>query len=225
MKRYNYFAVIWMIAAAAYLLLAFTYSRTPYSEVMWISIGFTLVSYGLAFFLMYLVFGKTLSFTKRFLGLPLHLIGVVYAAIQTVASFVFLFSSFSPRSAFVFQVILLGCCLLIILSTQFVRSHVEHIDWEIEQKRSYLRDLERRVGLLLPIIQDPEIKKYVKTIYDKLKYANPMSPRRAAALESDVSEKIELLEKMAGSDERTKTLELCLKIMRLLDERQSLCRK
>lgn len=225
MKRSYYFALIWIIVAAAYLLFVFTYSVMPYTTVVWISIAFTLFAYGMAFFLMYLVFGKKLSFTKRFLGLPLHMVGVVYAAIQTVVGFVFISSSFSSRSAFVFQAILLGSCMLVVLVTQFLRNNIEHIDQDIKQKRMYLQELERKVAVIQSRTQNIEVKRNIKTIYDKLKYGPPMSPDRAGKLEHEISEKINLLDKIAASNEHEKVIRLCLEINRLLDERQSICRK
>lgn len=226
-KKKNVLALasIYIIWVTVYSIFIFKVLNIPNSLILWVSYFFTIFSYFLSFTLSYLIFIKEISPTNRFLGLPLHQVGIFYAVIQTILSVLFILLPMLPEVvAAIIQITVLAIILILLISTQTLRNYIENIDNGTVSSRNFILGLANDVLTMSKQVEDANLKKQLNLLYEKLRYSDPISNVEISDLDNIIENQIYQLRDFLKTDRIEEVLKCCTDICALIEDRNIKCK-
>ena len=221
MKRNKYFILtILAIMLITYSLLVFTIAGETTTR-LWVCYGFTLLAF------VFLAVVVTIGFSKNtdsFIRLPLPIFGAVYLGIQVVLGCVLMALPLNNTVAVVIQVLPLAVCLILVISSVMTHVRTEAIDRETGRKVFNIRALTEDVQAHIGAVDDPLLRKKLNTLYETIRYSDPMSQPSLVPLEQRIEEQIALLSLHIKNSTGGNISDACETIMQLMDERNRKCR-
>lgn len=226
-KKKNVLALasIYIIWVTVYSIFIFKVLNIPNLLILWVSYFFTIFSYFLSFTLSYLIFIKEISPTNRFLGLPLHQVGIFYAVIQTILSVLFILLPMLPEVvAAIIQITVLAIILILLISTQTLRNYIENIDNDTVSSRNFILGLANDVLTMSKQVEDANLKKQLNLLYEKLRYSDPISNVEISDLDNIIENQIYQLRDFLKTDRIEEVLKCCTDICALIEDRNIKCK-
>lgn len=191
------------------------------NEVYWVSYGFALAAFCVAFVCMYLAFVADTDAKSRFHGFPLARIGVLYGAAQIIASVVVM--SLSKRIPWVIPTLVyalgLGGAVIAIIATMATADGIKGRDDRLNKNITMMRALYLDVNLLAMRTNDPAIR----TLAEEIRYSDPVSSNAVASAEAKLAAAVREL-KEAVENNSGGIAQLCSNATLLLEERNYLCK-
>ena len=229
MKKQNSFLPIlltYMVILFLYSVFVFSVFSSAYSPVFWIGYIATFISYVISFSLSYIVFVKNISPTNRFLGLPLHHVGILYASLQTIFSLIFMAIPAIPFLVSVLiQIFLFGISTITLVSTQGARNYIEHMDDSVKEKRMFIIETANQIHLLETKAEEKSIQNSLHKVYETIRYSDPMSSEKLEHVETQMKTTLQELQTAALSHQVDTIEKKCQELCILAEQRNMLCQQ
>lgn len=150
------------------------------------------------------------SLKNVFLGIPLWKESLIYAAVQTVLSFiVMLLPSEVYKLSVVLQLLLAGVHIILVCISFVGKRTIEAVDDKVRKKRNYLGVLQIEIDALSLSEASVEVKEALHELSETVRFSDPMSAEELQAQEDEILERISVLaEKYASLTEEEKMAEV-----------------
>lgn len=219
MKRNN--MKIYLILGIFFALIsivAFVIQKEK-NTTFWIVYVFTGIAFAAQAGIWKTTLGKDEVLKRKFLGLPMIHIGIVYLIIQIVTFAVYVFVPTLPVwSAIIVCALIIGLFLICVIADSIGQNEILQVEEKVQRKVCYIKELQVNIELLAGNEADKEIKNALILLGEKISFSDPMSDERLAYLENEISDKIIELKTA------TNKAEIISKINLLLDERNKKCK-
>ena len=157
-------------------------------------------------------------------GLPLISVVWRYLVIQLVIGLLQMILDFIPipfQYGLALNVILLGLCLIGLITVNIGKEEIERIDEKVKEKVFYIKSLQVDVEGMVDKASNESTKKALKDLADTIRYSDPMSSPQLATIENKIENKIAMLSESIDS---VAIKAICDEIQNLFAERNRKCR-
>lgn len=215
--------VMVFIILAVYNIIAFL---LPINQggMFWTGYGFSmaaiLLTAGVGFYtlrregLKSKVYGVSLlSLVWRYLIAQL-IIGLLEMALPTVPF----------QYGIILNAILLGACLIGLITADIAKDEIERIDEKVKEKVSYIKSLQADIESLIGKSADEAAKKTLKDLAEAIRYSDPMSSSQLSAIENEIKVKAAGLSDAAASFDSSAIVSICGEMQQLVAERNRKCK-
>ena len=196
----------------------------------WVGYGFSMLAMLLFAGVGFYVFGKP-GFMSKFYRIPL--LGVVkrYLVVQLILGFILMLLDINLipfnidfQYGLALNTILLGLCLMGLITMEATKDEVERIDAKVKEKVVYIKSLQADVENLVDKVSDEKTRKALKELAETIQYSVKMSSPQLASIENKIEGKVmQLVETVEGADS-DKIMSLCDELQQLLAERNKKCK-
>lgn len=190
---------------------------TDKTATFFVAYAFTVI----AIIAQYFIWKKALkpeAMKSKFLGFPLIHIGVVYLITQIVTFIVFLLAPSLPTWSAVIVCVLIAaiaalCCIPIAPATE----EIECAGKKADEKVFFIKSLQVDVEIMAEREEDETTKQALNQLAEKIRFSDPMSHEKLAALEGKIVDKVDELKTSENKMEIIEAIDL------LFDERNRKC--
>lgn len=195
-----------------------------HSVVFWVSYIMAVLSMLFAFVVtLRLMAGANIK-KVLFLGHSILVWSGVFLLAQIVVTSVFMALDSHMIPAAAIEVVLIAAYAVIILICFKNKEIVEEIQQTRETTTGTMKMLRTQMEIAETLCNDTDIRKMVQRLKEEFEYSDSVSSMETAALEAQMSGKIELLKNAVQTDaEQARTL--CEQLSRQLKERNIMCQK
>ena len=224
-KARGFYAIIWTICLISYNLIVFIVPNDNVESVtFWI--GYFLIGFALLGNLICSLIALSVkSNAKVFYNIPLISISVVGIVIASIAGGIFMhvpgIASWIGVLVAYLTIVIVTIAALIAKSAADV---VESIDEKIKVKTSFIKDLTVDAEFLMKSTKSPEIKEYVKNVYEALRFSDPMSSEKLANEEQRIQQQFELLSDTVLTNDADRARVVSEYLLNLIEYRNKKCR-
>ena len=224
-KARGFYAIIWTICLISYNLIVFIVPNDNVESVtFWI--GYFLIGFALLGNLICSLIALSVkSNAKVFYNIPLISISVVGVVIASIVGGIFMhvpdIASWIGVLVAYLTIVIVTIAALIAKSAADV---VESIDEKIKVKTSFIKDLTVDAEFLMKSTKSPEIKEYVKNVYEALRYSDPMSSEKLANEEQRIQQQFELLSDTVLTNDADRARVVSEYLLNLIEYRNKKCR-
>lgn len=160
---------------------------------------------------------------SKFYGLPLVSVVWIYLTTQLVAGFIQMSIPEIPfRYGIVVNVLLLGACLIGLITVNISKEEIERLDDKVKEKVFYIKSLLADVEGLEARASDESNKKDLKELVETIRYSDPMSSPQLASIENKIEAKVTAL--MENGADVDVTRAICNELQQLFAQRNRKCR-
>jgi len=160
-------------------------------------------------------------------GVPLISVVWRYFIIQLIIGVIEIVLDFIPvpfQYGLVLNTILLGACLIGLISVEAAKDEIERIDEKIKEKVFYIKSLQADVEGLVSKASDDALKKLLKALVETIRYSDPMSSPQLAAIENKIETKASNLAEAVDNTDGEAVKALCDELQQLFAERNRKCK-
>jgi len=221
-----------MFFAAVFIILAVfnvVVFVIPFSKGggFWTGYGFSMLAILLAAAVSFYAFDRE-GLKSKFYGIPLISVVWRYLVIQVIASVIeMVLFQFVPSIPFQYaialNVILLGVCLLGLITVEASREEIERIDVKIKEKVFYIKSLQADVESLISKVPE-DAKKMLKDLAETIRYSDPISSPQLAAIENKIEAKTAAIAEAVDNTDGDAIKTLCDELQQLFAERNRKCK-
>lgn len=211
------------ILLVLYLLVVFLipFAKTP---VFWLSFGYTLAAFAVAWAAFWIAFLRHPGAKSRFYGFPIAKIGAVYWLVQLIAGLLAMaLGSWIPVwLAVLVYTAALGAAAIGLIAADAVADEIHAQDDKLKKDVTVMRTLRSQVSQL--DCTDPEAAAAVKKFAEELRYSDPVSSPALEEAERDLSAAVANLQSAVMDNDTPAIKQFCRTASRLLTERNRLCK-
>lgn len=188
------------------------------TSALWIAYAFSVGSFAAQIVIWKAALGKEAALKRKFLGLPVVHIGIIYLVVQIIALVVFLSIPALPAwSAVIACAVIAGVSAVCMIASDVGHGEIERVEVRVQSKVFRIREMQTEVELLANAEKDAAAKAALAQLAEKLRFSDPMSDDQLADLENRIGAKIAELSTAA---EKTAIIE---ELDSLLEERNRKC--
>ena len=193
--------------------------KTP---TFWVSWGFTLLSFAISGYAIYISLLRNTDAKSRFYGFPIARIAVVYLLLQVATGGICMaLGHIIPWwAAAVLSAIILALATIGLVSTEAVVDEIQTLDTKLKKDVSGMRALQSKVNQMAVQFDDTALTK----LAEEFRYSDPVSNEAIAEAEADLAAVINELQSALTDGERETVSQLAKKASLLLAERNRLCK-
>jgi len=202
----------------------------PFSKSggFWTSYGFSMFALLLTTAVCLYAFDRE-GLRSKVYGVPLFSVAWRYLIIQLSVGVLELVAfQFIPSIPFqigiALNTILLGVCLIGLITVEAAKEEIERIDEKIKGKVFYIKSLQVDVEGLLGKVPDDSLKKPLKDLVETIRYSDPMSSPQLAAIENKIEAKASALAEAVDNANGESVKALCNELQHLFAERNKKCK-
>ena len=188
----------------------------PKGGVFWLSYIFTLIALFAQLLFLQVAFGTGTSLRSRFYGYPIFRIGMIYLAVQVIASIIFMILAVFVKVPMwiptICYLIILGLGAIGLIATDNVRDTVVLVEKKHANNTAMIRGLRRQAEVLAN--QFPELE----PVAEALKYADPVSTVGSEGYERQLGD---LMQQAAQHPDREQLRD---QLLELLNQRNAVCK-
>jgi hypothetical protein len=193
-KNKKMFFIAVFIIVAVYNVIAFV---IPFNRGggFWSGYGFSMLAILLAAGVAFYAFARE-GLKSRFYGIPLISVVWRYLVIQLIIGLLEMILDIVPipfQFGIAVNTILLGACLIGLITIEATKEEIERIDEKIKEKVFYIKSLQVEVECLVDKASDESVKKILKDLCETIKYSDPMSSPQLATIENKIEAKVTVL--------------------------------
>jgi hypothetical protein len=191
----------------------------------WTGYGFSMFYMLLATGVGFYIFDRP-ELKSKFYRIPLISIVWKYLVIQLIIGFIQMILDFTPIPFYyglALNSILLGFCLIGLVTSKIAVDEIERIDTKIKEKVFFIKSLLAEVETLVNIPSEVPQKKILKDLAEAIKYSDPMSSPKLESIESRIEDKINSLSNAVRNNENDSIKSICNELTQLIAERNKKC--
>ena len=192
----------------------------------WTGYGFTMLAMLIAAGVGFYVFDQE-GLQSKFYGIPLISVIWRYLLIQLVIGLLEISMDFIPISfqyGIAVNTILLGACLIGLISVNMTKEEIARIDEKIKEKVFYIKSLQADVETLADKTTDESAKKVLKDLSETIRYSDPMSSPQLVAIENKIEAKAAVLAEAVENADVGAIKALCNEMQQQFAERSRKCK-
>ena len=192
----------------------------------WTGYGFSMLAILLTAAVGFYAFDRD-GMRSKVYGIPLMSVAWRYFTIQLIVG---LLQMYWDLSAIPFQygialnAVLLGACLIGLLTVEAGKDEIERIDEKIKEKVFFIKSLQVDVECLIDKTSDESLKKILKDLAETVRYSDPMSSPQLAAVENKIEAKAAALAETVENADSNASKALCNELQQLFAERNRKCK-
>lgn len=179
-----------LLIAFAVLTTVLLVIPTEKTTVFWVSYGFTVLSFAGQILIWNAGFKNGESLKSKFLGIPIVHIGTTYLIIQSLSTVLFRFIRVQSYISIIVSVLILGIFSVLMISSQAARNEINRVEQKVKTKVNFIRFIQSDIELLANAETDPETKKLLEDLAEKIKFSDPMSNEQLKPIEDKIKDKI-----------------------------------
>lgn len=221
-KGKKYGLVLLAVLAAAWNALVFGIPHRD-TAAFWVGYGFTMLAFLLQIAVALAAFGSRgeLFSERTFLGLSVARYGVLYLAAQAVWGLITAFVPvFSGSVSAVVSVLLLALFGAAALLSKAGGELAAAAGERVRVNTAFIQSLSLQAEALASKERDPELKKRLEKLAERIRYTDPVSGQGLSKVEAQIDAAFRSLCRA----EKEQAQELCEELERLLEERARQCR-
>lgn len=162
---------------------------------------------------------------SRFYGLPLMLVAWYYFLAQLVMSIVqMVIPVFPVRVAVPINIILLGFCLIGLITINVGRDEVGMLDEKIKQKTLFVKTLQSDVETITAQSKSTTLKNELTMLTNKIRFSDPISSMQLVMIEQKINLMIPMLSEAVIKENDAYAHEIINEVTLLIDERNRQCK-
>jgi len=192
----------------------------------WTGYGFSMLSMLLTAVTAFYAFNRE-GLKSKVYGIPLISVVWRYFIIQLVIGLVEMVLDFIPipfQYEIAVNTILLGACLLGLITVEAAKDEIERIDEKIKEKVFYIKSLQVDVEGLVGRVSDDSLKKMLKDLVETIRYSDPMSSPQLATIENKIEVRMTVLTEAVEKADCDAIKSLCNELQQLFAERNRKCK-
>ena len=214
----------WSIVIALILIIVFNVIMfmLPLEHGVMFWMGYSFEIFSIIFLLsVSLVLLNKSYINDKFHGLPVLSIGWLYFVIQTGLSVKQMTSVGFPYTyGIIFDVVLAAAASILLILTFAAGREIRHVEKEINEKVSYIRNLRADIELLN--VKDVEAANAINKLAEAVRFSDPMSHSLLSDIEHKIIEKFYVLKD--NTDNASMVIAVCGDMQQLLKERNEKCK-
>lgn len=199
--------------------------------MMWISYGFTMGIFVLAFVTSILAFERK-ELRSRVFGIPIVFVGFTSITIQLIVDVIVMvvggkivFNEYSWIFLVIAETTFVILSIILVLIRQAYRSLVvENIEAHEAKNTEYIKELRIQLQMVCEMNDIDELDKPLFRLYEEAKYADPVSVKEVQAVEDEILEAVETLKDSLAKGDVEVIRSDIEKVQRLLNERKIRCK-
>ncbi len=182
--------IIILLIAFAVLTAVLLVIPTEESSAFWISYGFSAFAFAVQILIWNIGFKNGESLKSKFLGIPVIHIGTTYLIVQSLLTVVFRFVQVQSWVSVVVSVVIISIFSVLMISSQAARDEINRVEEKVKAKIGFIRLIQCDVELLANTETDPETKKSLEDLAEKIRFSDPMSNEQLKPIEEKIAGKI-----------------------------------
>lgn len=196
------------------------------NAVFWVAYVFAAASMAVQGYAIHCAFGKVGTVTSKFYGFPIAKIGFVYMVAQLIISVasMLLAGVLEVWIPVVISAVALGAAGIGLITTDAMREEIQRQDQVLKKDVSLMRGLQSKSRMMIAHCQNPAQRAQLDKLSQALQYSDPVSNEAIAHVEYQLTQLVDELEKAVVEQDDVATEDLCQKTMKLLEERNQLCK-
>ena len=222
-KNKGMFLAVVFIVFAVYNVLVFV---IPFdrSGGFWTAYGFSMFALLLTAAVCFYAFRHE-ELRSKVYGTPLILVAWYYLLIQLVVGLFEMYLSYIPlQYSIALNTVLLGACLIGLITADAGKEEVERIDEKVKEKVFYIKSLQVGVAGLIDKASDESVKKVLKELAETIRYSDPMSNPQLAAIENKIEARVVVLAETVKKADVEAIKASCNELQQLFAERNRECK-
>ncbi len=216
------FALVLMLTAGAYCLVAFTLPF-QHDEKFWIAYVATVFAFLLNFVLGLISFGKKKK-TNKFLGISTLYIGYIYLMIQILLGFTFMLVPVWTWFCIAVSTLLTVLAIICMLSAKIGNEYIRATENRISEKKFYIASLQAELEIFLTKTEDASVSKMLTKLIDDVKYSDPVSHENLSSIEGNIETLTIELGAAIDSQDDDLSVSLISDLMQMVKERNIKCK-
>ena len=213
--------VLIMIAVYNVIVFVIPFSR---GGGFWTGYGFSMLALILTAAVGFYAFDRE-GLKSKVYGVPLISVAWRYLVIQLILGILQMI--LSPYIPFQYMIalnaILLGVCLVGLITVEVAKEEIERIDEKIKEKVFYIKSLQVDVESLVDKAP-ADMKKTLKDLVETIRYSDPMSSPQLAAIENKIEAKVAVLAEAVEKADGEAIKLLCNELQQSFAERNRKCK-
>jgi len=192
----------------------------------WTGYGFSMLAMLLTAAAAFYAFSRE-GLKSKVYGIPLISVVWRYFIIQLVIGLVEMVLDFIPipfQYEIAINTILLGACILGLITVEAAKEEIERIDEKIKEKVFYIKSLQVDVEGLVGRVSEDSLKKMLKELVETIRYSDPMSSPQLATIENKIEGRAAALAEAVEKLDGDAVMAFCNELQQLFAERNRKCK-
>lgn len=162
---------------------------------------------------------------SQFYGLPIARVGLIYLAVQMIASFIEMaIGMYIPFwVVLIINVLIVAFAAIGCIATDAVRDEIERQDVKLKKDVNRMRNLQSLAASLEGQCSDAGSKKILNRLAEEFRYSDPVSTDSTEVLEEDLFIQLKDVQKAIVDGEPESVAKLCESVTSTLRERNRIC--
>lgn len=226
-KRFNSYAIIWIVLLVLFNVIAFVSPELDgiekYTASFWIGYALTTVTFlgqlACAWFAL-----KEDNATKLFY--KVSLISTSYTGLVITSVVGGLFMLLAPLPAWIGAIV---CCIVLavnvlsVVKAEMAIEEVERIDNKVKQQTFFIKSLTVDAQSLMARAKSEDVKNECKKVYEAVRYSDPMSNDALGSVESEITVRFAKLSEAVVANDPVAVSEFANELIILVNDRNSKC--
>lgn len=226
-KTFKFFAIPWIVGLALFNVITFVIPRDVFgydryeSPLFWVSYGFIMLAFIGQIVVSYL-FSSQDTKEKMFLRLPLLHTG--YIALGVTVAVGALFMAFPVLPDWLGAIICVAITCYFIVASALAGTAaeaVEAVEEKVKAKTQFIKLATVDAEGILNRAESPEAKAEAKTVYEAIRYSDPMSSDALAGIEAEIDAKLNAYKANINTPE---SAAIAKELLLLIKDRNAKCK-
>ena len=218
------FIVVFLFANILVFLIPF-----PHGIAFWTAYVFLMIALVIGFVITYVSAEKTFTQKNGIRYYPLMRFGVMYLIVQGIVSLIFfLLDSYITLPLIwippVVCLVIFAIFAVLLISTYSGLKVVESVDEQSKKETAFIYSLTAEAELLAKQVSDEDLQKELTSLYEAIRYSDPVSLPEVAEVDSRIRGEMDVLKATVTLNDAGKIHESVQKLSLLIAERNQKCR-
>lgn len=228
-KKMKYYSAIWLIALVIFNVIAFITPSTvdgvsKYDASFWIGYGFITLAFIGQLACAYKAF-KADNLQKLFYNVSLISISYIGLIVMLVVGILCMAIPQVPYWIGVIAcVLVLGFTAIAVIKAKAAIEIVEKIDEKIKEQTFFIKSLTVDADGIVALAKTAEMKACAKSVYEAIRYSDPMANSALANVEAQIATKFEDFSKAVNENNITVAKDIANELLLLIHNRNQKCK-
>lgn len=218
------FIVVFLFANILVFLIPF-----PHGIAFWTAYVFLMIALVIGFVITYVSAEKTFTQKNGIRYYPLMRFGVMYLIVQGIVSLIFfLLDSYITLPLIwippVVCLVIFAIFAVLLISTYSGLKVVESVDEQSKKETAFIYSLTAEAELLAKQVSDEDLQKELTSLYEAIRYSDPVSTLEVADVNSRIRDEMDVLKAAVTLNDAGKIHESVQNLSLLIAERNQKCK-
>lgn len=218
----SYIVLAIVFIAFSVISFAVPFNRT---NIFWLGYICGVIASAFQIYILKMSFFGEGNVKSKFYGFPIARIGLIYLAVQIIASFMEMaLGKYIPFGVvLIINVIVIAFALVGSIAADAMREEIERQDVKLKKDVTKMRNLQSLASTLEGQCSDESLKKTLGKMSEEFRFSDPVSSDSAESLEDDLLIQLKDVQKAIVDGDTESVRKLCESTISTLKERNRLC--